>query len=431
MSDINLSMNSSSDRSDIISFQSIDNDSLAIVTQQYYGNPIIVAPTLLQLLRWTVLMSSCINQNNQRSLTWNILLTVEQDEVSENFLRMYNEPITATEKFGPAILTVPDNIRKQADELFKPSEINPNEIFDWVNSKVSWILPSSYQQYLKSIPSNVLEKRERHVLYPWTQWNTSTGTQRRPSLNTAVASSAASDRSMSSSSSSVNVHAMHGRSPNNTNNSNSSSSSNNNHNNSNNNHNNNNNSFGYWGGGGTVAAAAGTADCTLSSSSASELSFSHWSGVDATSSPQRQQQYHHHQYHYQQQQQSGAGWSPVQAVQSSPSDCGRSVSSAEFVQYNVTAADGRSPSPTAVRWPSRLFYCVNTDNNTINKLVEHYCTFCYKNHEPPEVYGNHLVRDDTRTTCPKLRALRCKHCNGTGDNAHTIKYCPFLYSNYS
>ncbi|CAH1710246.1 unnamed protein product [Aphis gossypii] len=420
MSDINLSMNLSSDRSDIISFQSIDNDSLAIVTQQYYGNPIIVAPTLLQ--------SSRINQNNQRSLTWNILLTDEQDEVSEKFLRMYNEPITVTEKFGSAILTVPDNIRKQADELFKPSEINPNEIFDWVNSKVSWILPSSYQQYLKSIPSNVLEKRERHVLYPWTQWNTSTGTQRRPSLNTAVASPAASDRSMSSSSSSV--HAMHGRSPNNNNN-------NNNNNSNSSSSSNNNNSFGYWGGGGggtvAAAAAAGTADCTLSSSSASELSFSHWSGVDATSSPQQQQQYHHHQYHYQQQQQqqSGAGWSPVQAVQSSPSDCGRSVSSAEFVQYNATAADGRSPSPTAVRWPSRLFYCVNTDNNTINKLVEHYCTFCYKNHEPPEVYGNHLVRDDTRTTCPKLRALRCKHCNGTGDNAHTIKYCPFLYSNYS
>ncbi|XP_029342109.1 protein nanos-like [Acyrthosiphon pisum] len=225
-------------------------------------------------------VSRCINQNNQRSLTWNISLTDDQDKVSENFLRMYNEPTTVAEKFGSAILTVPENIRKQADELFKPSEINPNEIFDWVNTKVSWILPSCYQQYLKSIPAN-----------------------------------------------------------------------------------------------------------------------------------------------------QSVGWTQV-TVQSSPSDCGRSVSSAEFVQYNATA-DGRSSSPTSVRWPSRLFYCVNADSNTINKLVEHYCTFCYKNHEPPEVYGGHLVRDDTRTTCPKLRALRCKHCSGTGDNAHTIKYCPFLYSNYS
>lgn len=82
-------------------------------------------------------------------------MTDDQDEVSENFLRMYNKPTTVAEKFGSAILTVPENIRKQADELFKPSEINPNEIFDWVNIKVSWILPSSYQQYLKSIPPNV------------------------------------------------------------------------------------------------------------------------------------------------------------------------------------------------------------------------------------------------------------------------------------
>lgn len=82
-------------------------------------------------------------------------MTDDQDEVSENFLRMYNEPTIVAENFGSAILTVPENIRKQADELFKPSEINPNEIFDWVNTKVSWILPSSYQRYLKSIPPNV------------------------------------------------------------------------------------------------------------------------------------------------------------------------------------------------------------------------------------------------------------------------------------
>lgn len=82
-------------------------------------------------------------------------MTDDQDEVSQQFLSMYYEPIIVAEKFGPDILMVPENIRKQADELFKPSEINPNEIFDLVNMKVSWILPSSYQQYLKSIPQNV------------------------------------------------------------------------------------------------------------------------------------------------------------------------------------------------------------------------------------------------------------------------------------
>lgn len=124
----------------------------------------------------------------------------------------------------------------------------------------------------------------------------------------------------------------------------------------------------------------------------------------------------------------------------SPSAFSRSGSSANnLLQHNTH--DHHRPLPIsqsvyvgsgvpAVRYPSRLYYCVNTENHTINKLVEHYCTFCFKNKEPPEVFGSHLVRDATRTICPKLRALRCKHCNATGDNAHTIKYCPFFYANY-
>lgn len=79
----------------------------------------------------------------------------DQDILSIQFLKMQSEFQTATEKFGPAILSVPENIRIQADELFNHSISNFNEIFDLVNDKVSWILLSSYQQYLKSIPQNV------------------------------------------------------------------------------------------------------------------------------------------------------------------------------------------------------------------------------------------------------------------------------------
>lgn len=87
-------------------------------------------------------------------LTWNISLTDDQDEVSEKFLMMNDEPII-NEKFGPAISTVSASLRKLADDLFKPLEINTNEIFDLINTKASWILPSSYQEYLKTIPQNV------------------------------------------------------------------------------------------------------------------------------------------------------------------------------------------------------------------------------------------------------------------------------------
>lgn len=82
-------------------------------------------------------------------------MTDDQDEKSERFLRMHNELTTVPEKFGHMILTVPKNIRKQADELFKLSEISLNVMYDLVFTQVSWILPTSYQQYLNSIPSNV------------------------------------------------------------------------------------------------------------------------------------------------------------------------------------------------------------------------------------------------------------------------------------
>lgn len=88
-------------------------------------------------------------------LTWNISLEDDQDELSESFLKMHNEQIRVSENVGPAILTIPEKIRKQADELFKPSEINPKEIFDSIETKASWILPFSYHQYIKSIPQNV------------------------------------------------------------------------------------------------------------------------------------------------------------------------------------------------------------------------------------------------------------------------------------
>lgn len=102
-----------------------------------------------------IIQSRCIHQNNQRSLTWNISLTDDQDEVSEHFLMMHNEPTTVAEQFGPVILKIPAYIRKEADELFKDSELDPNGKFDMINFRVSWILPSSYQQYLKSIPPAV------------------------------------------------------------------------------------------------------------------------------------------------------------------------------------------------------------------------------------------------------------------------------------
>lgn len=54
------------------------------------------------------------------------------------------------------------------------------------------------------------------------------------------------------------------------------------------------------------------------------------------------------------------------------------------------------------------------------------CNFCRKNGEPVVSYSSHrLHNDDGTTQCPVLRSLVCKICAETGENAHTISYCPY------
>ncbi|KAI5643492.1 nanos RNA binding domain-containing protein [Phthorimaea operculella] len=61
------------------------------------------------------------------------------------------------------------------------------------------------------------------------------------------------------------------------------------------------------------------------------------------------------------------------------------------------------------------------------------CTFCRKNGETPIVYMTHSVKEKVGNkyvvSCPILRSHICSTCGESGDNAHTITYCPVLRSN--
>ncbi|XP_050420350.1 uncharacterized protein LOC126833209 isoform X2 [Adelges cooleyi] len=333
-----------------------------------------------------------------------------------------NEEPAVAEKFGPAVLTVSENIRKQADDLFKPSEINANDLFNLADTKVSWIIQNGYQQYLESIPANVLEKNEREVLFPWTQWNTSTGTHHRPSPS-VNASPVSVDQFLFQSTPSP--PQQYGRSVFSTSlpatrlqfspySCGSGQASNN---------------LTVLSSNDSMAADASLSStnnsigdlmplaCSTSSSSSSSslFSFQNSSGGGGGLSY------------------SGENRMLFNASVPPPNMESCSNTPPPYLSQTLTSSRSAdySPASNSPRWTSRLYYYRVNSDSMVNKLVEHYCTFCYKNHEPPEVYGSHLVRDATRTTCPKLRALRCKHCNGTGDNAHTLKYCPFYYANYS
>lgn len=66
----------------------------------------------------------------------------------------------------------------------------------------------------------------------------------------------------------------------------------------------------------------------------------------------------------------------------------------------------------------------------INKIPmarrnQNVCVFCRNNGESKKVYSSHVLKDSQgNTVCPILRAYTCPLCKASGDESHTIKYCP-------
>ena len=53
------------------------------------------------------------------------------------------------------------------------------------------------------------------------------------------------------------------------------------------------------------------------------------------------------------------------------------------------------------------------------------CRFCQNNGEDESWYRGHVTRSLAgKVLCPVLRVYTCPICEATGDNAHTLKYCP-------
>ncbi|XP_063436709.1 uncharacterized protein LOC134718150 [Mytilus trossulus] len=57
---------------------------------------------------------------------------------------------------------------------------------------------------------------------------------------------------------------------------------------------------------------------------------------------------------------------------------------------------------------------------------EKYCILCKRNGETREYYTTHVLKDNRgKVICPVLRKYVCPKCKATGDNAHTLRHCPF------
>ena len=58
-------------------------------------------------------------------------------------------------------------------------------------------------------------------------------------------------------------------------------------------------------------------------------------------------------------------------------------------------------------------------------LITQVCVFCRNNGEDEAVYSTHSLKDNEgKVTCPILFAYECPICKASGQEAHTLKYCP-------
>ncbi|XP_038046756.1 nanos homolog 1-like [Patiria miniata] len=54
-----------------------------------------------------------------------------------------------------------------------------------------------------------------------------------------------------------------------------------------------------------------------------------------------------------------------------------------------------------------------------------WCVFCKNNGESEAVYTSHVLKNSLdKVVCPRIQAYICPLCGTSGDEAHTIKYCP-------
>ena len=55
------------------------------------------------------------------------------------------------------------------------------------------------------------------------------------------------------------------------------------------------------------------------------------------------------------------------------------------------------------------------------------CTFCKSNGECEQIYKSHSLKNSAnKITCPVLMQYTCVECGASGQNTHTIKYCPVM-----
>lgn len=149
-------------------------------------------------------------------------------------------------------------------------------------------------------------------------------------------------------------------------------------------------------------------------------------------------------------------WSPMHSFPDSDSDQSTNQSSfstpatspsgsppqtfSQFFPVNLS----KLPEPIARPTAKRQTYHVNKlpkrseqvdmsefirKSRSMNMKYKRYvaCTFCKSNGESEEIYSSHSLKNSVnKITCPILMMYTCVECGASGENTHTIRYCPVM-----
>lgn len=120
---------------------------------------------------------------------------------------------------------------------------------------------------------------------------------------------------------------------------------------------------------------------------------------------------------------SSAGWKDGWKAVESPVKDNAVSEGAESVEDSQLYTPATSPPSSSTTPPSTVASTVKKGNSKRSKAQV--CVFCRNNGEDESVYSTHALKSpDGKVTCPILFAYECPICRASGENAHTLKYCP-------